>query len=62
MTRKSKKLVVTDLVPTFGMYRAIVYMRLLVMTINTSSDSIEKQLPIIENFILLQDDIYLENY
>lgn len=62
MARKSRKNSVAEIELKSKMYRAAAYMRLSVVKENIPSDSIENQLRIIEDFVLLQDDIQLEDY
>lgn len=62
MARKSRKNSVAEIELKSRMYRVAAYMRLSVVKENIPSDSIENQLRIIEDFVLLQDDIQLEDY
>lgn len=62
MARKSRKNTIAKIEQKSKMYRAAAYMRLSVVKENYPSDSIENQLRIIEDFVLLQDGIQLEDY
>lgn len=62
MARKSRKNIIAKIEQKSKMYSAAAYMRLSVVKENIPSDSIENQLRIIEDFVLLQDDIQLEDY
>lgn len=62
MARKSRKNTIEKIEQKSKMYRAAAYMRLFVVKENIPSDSIENQLRTIEDFVLLQDDIQLEDY
>lgn len=62
MARRSRKNSVAEIEQKSKMYRAAAYMRLSVVKENIPSDSIENQLKIIEDFVLLQNDIQLEDY
>lgn len=62
MARRSRKNSVAEIEQKSKIYRAAAYMRLSVVKENIPSDSIENQLRIIEDFVLLQDDIHLEDY
>lgn len=62
MVRKSRKNVVNELDSKFRTYRESAYMRLSMVKENNPSNSIENRLRIIEDFVLPQDDIWLEDY